>query len=108
MKAFALTLALALTASAAHAQDTWTGPDKFLHFGGGALIAGAVTAGTQSRAWGFAAGCGVGLAKEVADPVFSQKDLVVTCLGAGLGAYATGWMIERQGRETVVSYTWEF
>ena len=108
MKRTLIATTVLLLSAPVYAEDTWTGPDKFLHFGGGAVIAGAVTAGTKSRAWGFTAGCGVGLAKEVADPIFSQKDLIVTCLGAGLGAYATGWMIERQGREVVVSYRWEF
>jgi hypothetical protein len=106
------TLALTIIApGAAHAApvgDTWTGPDKALHLGAGALIAGAVTAATNSRAWGFGAGCAVGVGKEVLDPTFSNRDAIVTCAGAALGAYAAGWMIERRGPVTVVSRTWGF
>lgn len=93
------------------AIDTWTGPDKPAHFFGGALIGGAVTAGTGKPLYGLAAGCGAGALKEFADRSttgFSSKDLVVTCLGAGLGAYGVNWLITRQGGKTTVSYAREF
>lgn len=54
--------------------DTWTTPDKTKH-----LVAGA------------AAGCAVGVAKEINDMrspghTPSYKDAVVTCIGAAVGA----------------------
>jgi hypothetical protein len=109
-----LALSLALMVGLAQAQerppvrDTWTGPDKILHFGGGAVIGGVVTAVTKHPEYGFLAGCAVGIGKEVADKVFSQKDMLVTCAGAALGSWAAGWMIEQQGKQTIVSHSWEF
>jgi uncharacterized protein YfiM (DUF2279 family) len=90
----------ALLASSAHA-DTWTGPDKTLHFVGGAAIGASVTLYTGNPRDGLLAGVGVGLAKEVYDSRHkdshtpSAKDFAVTALGAAVGAY-TGLVIRRQ------------
>lgn len=102
-------LALAILISApAFAQD------KALHFGAGAAIAAAVTAGTGSASYGFTAGCAIGVLKEAYDArhprthTVSGKDLAVTCLGAGLGAGATRWYIHRGNGATTVTYNWTF
>ena len=92
-------------------EDSWTGSDKVQHLFGGALVAGVVTVGTEKPLYGFAAGCGFGAVKELADRSstgFSGKDLAVTCLGAGLGALGANWLITRQGGKTTVSYFKEF
>jgi uncharacterized protein YfiM (DUF2279 family) len=92
----ALSIAFAVTTAQA---DEWTGPDKTIHFVGGAAIAAAVTAATRDEWKGFAAGTALGLAKEAYDATgrgqVSGKDFVVTMLGAYVGAKGTGWVITR-------------
>lgn len=102
-------LALAVLISApAFAQD------KALHFGAGAAIAAAVTATTNNAGLGFTAGCAAGVLKEAYDARHPARhtvggaDLVVTCLGAGLGAGATRWYIRRDNGTTTVTYNWTF
>lgn len=90
MKAAALLLLLPLVCSA----EPWTGADKDKHF----LVGGAVSAAVASVAgqpWGAAAGCGLGLAKELYDlrapgHTPSVKDAAVTCLGALAGEIVPG------------------
>lgn len=84
--------------------DDWTGQDKAKHFAAGAVIASVITVVTVKPLVGFATGCLAGAVKEARDRVASGKDFAVTCLGAALGAVGTNWMIQRSGRETVVSY----
>ena len=84
-------------AAAAHA-DSWTGRDKQMHLAAGAAIAMPVTLATGSTGYGLAAGCGVGVLKEVADtqragPTPSVKDAIVTCAGAAIGAQLGGFFI---------------
>lgn len=84
----------------AHA-DSWTGPDKTLHFVGGAAIGAAVTLATDKPLYGVAAGAAVGLAKELYDArnrsthTPSAKDLAVTALGAAVGSYTTHIIIRK-------------
>jgi uncharacterized protein YfiM (DUF2279 family) len=105
-------LALLLLCSPALA-DPWLGQDKALHLVAGAAIASGVTLATKDPFTGARAGCAVGAGKELWDRgrvnhTASAKDFAVTCLGAGLGAYATGWAIQRSGGQTVVSYSFGF
>lgn len=90
--------------------DEWTGPDKTLHFLGGAAIGAAVTLATDKPMYGIAAGAAVGLAKEIYDSqnrdkhTPSTKDLVVTVIGAAVGSYATHLVI----RKNFVGYRLNF
>lgn len=116
LASLALLAHCASEADAAPAYDTWTGSDKVLHAAVGAgtgLIIYGIAEGqgfAHPRAAGFAAGCGLGIAKEAMDSRFSSKDAVVTCLGAAAGAYLGGVMVEyhRQSRITTVTYKWGF
>lgn len=58
---------LALSAVADVRADSWTGRDKQMHLAAGAAVALPVTLATGSTWRGLAAGCGVGVAKELAD-----------------------------------------
>ena len=95
-------------------KDCWWGPDKKQHLGAGFALGFLGSLGAAQfqaenpRLVGWGIGCAVGVGKELADKRFSEKDAVVTCLGAGLGALTGGLVIYRQGRETVVSYTRSF
>jgi uncharacterized protein YfiM (DUF2279 family) len=89
-----------LIAGQAHAgpADSWTGPDKALHFAGGAAVASAVTAATGNERTGLLAGVGLGVAKELADAASrhgtpSWRDAIVTALGAYVGTKTTGLLI---------------
>jgi uncharacterized protein YfiM (DUF2279 family) len=90
---------LLLTPIFAHA-DSWTGPDKTLHFAGGAVVGAAVTLATDKPLYGIAAGAAVGLAKELYDSQHrdkhtpSSKDFAVTVAGAVVGSYS-GLIIRR-------------
>lgn len=103
-----LVAALAFVSFSAHA-DEWNGVDKKMHFAGGALIAAAVGAATDSHT-GALAGVAVGFAKEAYDMrnrdrhTPSSKDFVVTAAGAVLGAYAPGIILTRRS----ISYQWSF
>jgi uncharacterized protein YfiM (DUF2279 family) len=102
-------LLLALS-SYAHA-DSWTSEDKAYHLVGGAVIGAAVTLQTESKMYGFMAGTAVGLLKEISDrrtTGFSSKDLIVTSIGAALGAQAGGWMITARRDRVAVAYVAEF
>lgn len=61
-----------------------------MHFGAGALISGLTyevvyqKTGNKNKAflWGLASGVVSGIAKEVYDPVFDEKDLLATTSGS--------------------------
>lgn len=110
MKHNLFALALFAITSAAHADDTWTGPDKKLHLGAGIVIGAVGTLATGSRMAGFALGAGAGLLKEVYDDHYrdihtvSAKDFAVTALGAAIGAQLPGLLIGPRS----ISYTTSF
>ena len=95
-------IALAALTFATNARaDNWTGPDKTLHFLGGAAVASAVTMATDEPKYGFLAGAAVGVAKEIYDTQHrsthtpSFKDFAVTALGAAVGAKGTAIILRR-------------
>ena len=71
-------------------DDNWTGYDKTLHFGAGAIVGVAVTAYTGDSTTGTLAGCGAGISKEIYDmtnnDLATVQDAVVTCVGAYIGS----------------------
>lgn len=94
-KTYAAILLALITHGAAHANE-WAGEDKMKHTFGGGAIAAATTMYTGNQAAGFAAGCVVGLAKEVVDATVhtrgDMRDFAVTCLGALIGSQVGGRM----------------
>jgi VanZ family protein len=95
INAIVATVAIMLASSAN--ADQWTGQDKDKHAIAGVAIAAAVAAASRPE-YGIAAGCAVGVAKEIADRYTpgrqaSYKDAAVTCFGAAVGAYVPGVMI---------------
>lgn len=85
-------------ASVPSVKDSWTSEDKGYHLAGGAVLSTVSTIKWESRAVGFAVGCGAGVAFELLAPGFkSYKDAVVTCLGAAFGAVIGGWHLQRNG-----------
>lgn len=110
-------LAGALTAPKAHAAgmtttDSWTTPDKTKHLIAGASIGLAAGALTDSWAVGAAAGCAVGVLKEINDMrspghTPSYKDALVTCVGAAVGAQI-GVMIAPVKGGVWVGKSWSF
>jgi uncharacterized protein YfiM (DUF2279 family) len=99
MKRFIIAM-LCLLSATAHA-DQWTGTDKDKHAIAGLTIAAAVSAASRP-AYGIAAGCAVGMAKEVYDRYtpghqVSARDAIVTCLGAAVGAYVPGLLVSPRG-----------
>lgn len=106
-------LILALSAVADVHADSWTGRDKQMHLAAGAAVALPVTLATGSTWHGLAAGCGVGVAKELADMrrpghVASYRDAVVTCAGAALGAQLGGLVIVPRRDGVAVAYSVAF
>ena len=83
--------------SACTTNDAWTGQDKTKHFIVGAAIASSGTLVFKNPNYGFIAGVGIGLAKEIYDTrghgTCSFQDFAVTALGAAAGAYGTAWII---------------
>lgn len=83
-------VAITMLACSAAQADEWNGEDKNLHALGGGVIALAMTAQTGNAYTGFKYGCGAGVAKELFDATgqgeVSAKDLLITCLGASVGA----------------------
>jgi uncharacterized protein YfiM (DUF2279 family) len=77
-------------AACTYTGDRWTGSDKAQHLAIGGLIGFGGTLGTGSAWKGFAMGSAVGVLKEVSDAggsgTCSAKDLMVTVIGAGVGA----------------------
>ena len=91
-------LMLAMSACTDVQADSWTGRDKQMHAIAGAAVALPVTLATGSTGYGLAAGCAVGVAKELADKyrpghVASYRDAVVTCAGAAIGAAIGGVIV---------------
>lgn len=94
MKTVSTLLAALLIGTSAHAgctaRDGWRGYDKSLHLTLGATIATSVGVHTRSPMTGFWAGAAAGAAKELLDATgsgqCSAQDLVVTLLGAAIGA----------------------
>ena len=101
-----LLLALALPAAA---QDSWTGPDKVLHFGVSAVFGFAARNQWPDRPiLAFGVAMIPGVLKEVSDRSttgFSGKDLVANALGAAAGVYVGGLLIQRQRGTTTVGYS---
>lgn len=112
LKRAAAALALLLPIGA-HAQDSWTGPDKVLHFGGSYVIGGLAASRLEPRP-AFALCAGVGVAKEFASWGFdrfnrpSHKDMAWNLAGCALGVSLTRWTLARVGDRTQVHYFWEF
>lgn len=81
-------------------RDSWTGQDKALHFGLGAAIAAGVGVHTGDPWKGFYAGAAAGVLKEALDATgtgqVSGRDLVVTVLGAAVGASGSKLVIGRR------------
>ena len=93
--------------------EKWTGSDKALHLGSGAIISFATTLGTKKPLWGFGAGVAVGALKELSDRggngCASGKDFGVTVLGAAIGAFAGDRvLVMRKNGTTIVAYHTEF
>jgi uncharacterized protein YfiM (DUF2279 family) len=92
LKVAAIAACIGLAGGVTEARaDAWTGPDKTKHLAAGLIIAAPVSMLTDSWRAGAAAGCAVGVAKELQDMrspghTPSYKDAVVTCLGAAIGA----------------------
>lgn len=81
-------------------RDSWTGYDKKLHFLGGAAIAAGVAVHTGDPWKGFYAGAAAGVLKEALDATgtgnVSGRDLVVTVIGAAVGASGSRLVIGRR------------
>jgi uncharacterized protein YfiM (DUF2279 family) len=118
MRTFTLSLILSLPLIA-HAQaDSWTTPDKALHFGITAAGVGACSAVTGKTKVCMVGGVLMAAAKEVYDNQHkdahtpSVKDFVAGSVGAIVGAYAgeslRGWIIKPKKRGFSVAYTSEF
>lgn len=109
-----LSFLLAASCTPVPAQDSWTGPDKKLHFG-------------VSFVFGFAAGSqwpdnkplaiGVamipGVIKEASDAQkggsgWSNKDLVWDAIGAMSGVYSAHWLVQYRDKKPMLSYRTEF
>ncbi len=93
----------------ARAQDSWSGPDKTVHFAVSAVLGVAAINQWPDRpmfAWGVAMIPGV--LKEASDrgtTGFSGKDLAANAIGAAAGVYLGGWIIQRQRGATVIAYS---
>ena len=74
-------------------NDKWHGRDKDQHAMIGVIIGSSVTTYTNDPWIGASAGCGVGVVKELSDMrprhTASFQDIIITCLGSGIGAYVT-------------------
>lgn len=82
--------------------ESWNGQDKQKHFVGSVVMAGTISAYTDSPTKGFAASMAVGIAKELYDSKraggsgFSYKDLTADVLGSAVGAYIGGCLVSYQ------------
>lgn len=111
MKCFILSILLLFTSAAdagCTTKDSWHGPDKKLHAGVGAIIAGATTLGTKDPWTGFWIGTGAGALKEAFDAngggTCSLQDFVVTALGAAAGASLGNWALTLDNKTVSVQY----
>lgn len=118
MKRIITTAALLLAATFAHAEDSWTSPDKALHFGitaAGTAACTVATGRTEACAW---AGVAVAVVKEAYDAQHrdkhtpSAKDFIAgsagAYLGAMFGAELRGWMIRPTRGGVAVAYNTAF
>jgi len=113
MKKLLAILALLISTSS-FAEDSWTGPDKQMHFAGSFMfgfIAGAVF--PDEPLWvRYAAGMAPGIAKELTDiggSGFSYKDLVADFLGVVAGEYTGGFMVRIGSNDSIkITYQTKF
>jgi uncharacterized protein YfiM (DUF2279 family) len=118
MRNFTISLILSLPLIAQAQSDSWTTPDKALHFGITAAGVGACSAVTGKTKVCMVGGVLVAVAKEVYDNQHkdahtpSVKDFVAGSVGAIVGAYAgeslRGWIIKPKKRGFSVAYKTEF
>lgn len=96
------------------AQDSWSGPDKKLHFAFSAVVGfAAVNQWPDNKPKAFLVAMAPGLLKEIMDAQrggtgFSGKDLTADALGAAFGVYTGGWLISRNQGTTKVAYATAF
>ncbi len=97
----------------AAAQDRWTSPDKALHLGGSALIAGIGAHLSDSNAKVLGVCAGIGAGKEMASWAFdrnnkpSGKDMAANLLGCSLGLAGTRWSLRQAEGRTELRFTVE-
>lgn len=94
----AFAMAALLTGSPAHAQDTWTGPDKIKHAAVSAALGAGASLIVESEAQAVGLALLPGLAKELHDARpggtgFSAKDMAANAIGAYLGVKLGGLII---------------
>lgn len=95
------------------AQDSWTTPDKAMHFAGSAVI-GGITAHRNEPLGAFGYCAGFGAAKELLSWAAersnkpSAKDMTFNLAGCAAGIGLTRWSLQRSGERTQVHYSWEF
>lgn len=113
MKHLLLTLLLAVSLSAT-AGDSWTGPDKKLHFGFSFVLGFA--AGNQwpdNKPLAIGVAMIPGVVKEASDAQkggsgWSNKDLVWDAIGAMSGVYSAHWLVQYRDKKPMLSYRTEF
>jgi uncharacterized protein YfiM (DUF2279 family) len=118
MKKLFISLLLSIPAVSMAQSDSWTSPDKALHFGITAAGVGACSAVTGKTKLCMVGGVLVAVAKEVYDNqnkatnTPSAKDFVAGSVGAIVGAYAgeslRGLIIKPKKRGVFVAYQTEF
>lgn len=118
MRKIIFSLLLSIPAVSMAQVDSWTSPDKALHFGITAAGVGACSAITGKTKLCMAGGVLVAVAKEVYDNQHkdmhtpSAKDFVAGSIGALVGAYAgeslRGIIIKPKKRGVFVAYNTEF
>jgi uncharacterized protein YfiM (DUF2279 family) len=87
-----------ITATPAHAADSWTGADKGKHAAVGALISGSALQLTGDARLALVAGTAAAIGKELVDMhrtghTASYRDAAVTVAGALFAAQAPGLLI---------------
>lgn len=111
-----LPLLVFLPATSFADDDEWMGTDKFLHFGASALLdtacywtlrEGVHLEKADTLVISAFATLSLGVAKEVYDEKFSEKDLVWDILGTGFGTIL--WMvIDREHDEVTLTVSSSF
>lgn len=116
MKTYLATLCAAVAATLAscagpvYADESWTAPDKQLHFGVTAVGSAACAVAKRRQDACMWLGVGVAAAKEVYDAQHRDKhtpsirDFIAGAAGAYLGAKLGGWIITPAG----INYKREF
>lgn len=92
-------------------HDSWTSPDKALHFAMGAGV-GTYVAADHGFWYGFGAGALAGLGKEALDSASgsgtcSLQDFAVTAIGAAVGA-GFGVYLSHRGNTTTIGLVKQF